>query len=66
MPPFFADPNHARPYFIRLRKLSDYLASQFPNHDWHELSMGMSADFEVAIQEGATIVRIGTAILGPR
>ena len=66
MPPFFVDPNHARPYFIRLRKLGDYLSSQFPNHDWHELSMGMSADFEVAIQEGATIVRIGTAILGPR
>jgi pyridoxal phosphate enzyme (YggS family) len=66
MPPFFSDPNQARPYFIRLRNLRDYLSSQFPTHDWHELSMGMSADYEVAIQEGATIVRIGTAILGPR
>jgi pyridoxal phosphate enzyme (YggS family) len=66
MPPFFADPNQARPFFIRLRKLRDYLASQFPTHNWHELSMGMSADFEIAVQEGATMVRIGTAILGPR
>ena len=66
MPPLFSDPNQARPFFIRLRKLRDYLTSQFPAHDWHELSMGMSADYEVAIQEGATIVRIGTAILGPR
>ena len=66
MPPFFADPIQARPFFIRLRKLRDYLSSQFPTYYWHELSMGMSADFEIAIQEGATIVRIGTAILGPR
>jgi pyridoxal phosphate enzyme (YggS family) len=66
MPPLFPDPNQARPFFIRLRKLRDYLSSQFPTHNWHELSMGMSADFEIAIQEGATIVRIGTAILGPR
>jgi len=66
MPPYFTDPEQARPYFIRLRKLRDYLANKFPDHDWHELSMGMSGDFEVAIQEGATIVRIGTAIVGPR
>jgi pyridoxal phosphate enzyme (YggS family) len=66
MPPLFTDPERARPYFIRLRKLRDYLSVRFPKHDWNELSMGMSADFEVAIQEGATIVRIGTAILGPR
>ena len=66
MPPFFSDPNQARPFFIVLRKLRDYLSTQFPANGWHELSMGMSADFEVAIQEGATIVRIGTAILGPR
>ena len=66
MPPFFTDPNQARPYFIRLRKLRDYLSSQFQAQDWQELSMGMSADYQVAIQEGATIVRIGTAILGPR
>ena len=66
MPPFFSDPQQARPFFIRLRKLRDYLSTQYPAVNWQELSMGMSADFEVAIQEGATIVRIGTAILGPR
>lgn len=66
MPPLFADPEQARPYFIRLRNLRDYFANQFPENDWRELSMGMSADYEVAVQEGATIVRIGTAILGRR
>jgi pyridoxal phosphate enzyme (YggS family) len=66
MPPFFSDPDQARPYFIRLRKLRDYFAAIFPDNNWSELSMGMSADYVVAIQEGATIVRIGTAILGPR
>jgi len=66
MPPFFLNPEQARPYFVRLRKLRDYLAGKFPDNDWHELSMGMSADYEVAVQEGATIVRIGTAILGKR
>lgn len=66
MPPFFSNPEQARPYFVRLRKLRDYLAGKFPDYDWHELSMGMSADYEVAVQEGATIVRIGTAILGKR
>lgn len=66
MPPFFADPEKARLFFIRLRKLRDYLSNQFPENDWHELSMGMSADYEIAVQEGATIVRIGTAILGKR
>lgn len=66
MPPFFSDSNQARPFFVKLRKLLGHLSAQFPENDWRELSMGMSADFEVAIQEGATIVRIGTAILGPR
>jgi hypothetical protein len=66
MPPFFSNPEQARPYFVRLRKLRDYLLTKFPENDWHELSMGMSADYEVAVQEGATIVRIGTAILGKR
>ncbi len=66
MPPFFSNPEQARPYFVRLRKLRDYLSAKFPDHDWNELSMGMSADYEVAIQEGATIVRVGTAILGKR
>ena len=66
MPPFFSNQEQARTYFVRLRKLRDYLSSKFSDNDWHELSMGMSADYEVAIQEGATIVRIGTAILGKR
>lgn len=66
MPPYDPDPEAARPYFQRLRGLREYLREQFPQDDWDELSMGMSIDYEVAIQEGATIVRIGTAILGPR
>ncbi len=66
MPPFFSNPEQARPYFVRLRNLRDYLSAKFPENDWLELSMGMSADYEVAIQEGATIVRVGTAILGKR
>lgn len=66
MPPLFTDPELARPYFIRLRELRDYLQHTFTGADFCELSMGMSGDFEVAIQEGATLVRIGQAILGPR
>ena len=66
MPPFTPDPEQARPYFIRLRKLRDYFAAEFPDNDWSELSMGMSADYEIAIQEGATIIRIGTSIVGSR
>lgn len=66
MPPYFTDAEQARPYFVRLRKLRNFLAARFPQSSWKELSMGMSADFEVAIEEGATIVRIGTAILGER
>ena len=66
IPPPTPDPEGARPYFRRLRRLRDYLARRFPHASWEELSMGMSADFEVAVEEGATFVRIGTAILGPR
>lgn len=66
MAPFFDQPESARPYFSRLRKLKDYLSERFSGHEWGELSMGMSGDYEVAIQEGATMVRIGTAILGER
>lgn len=66
IPPYFEDPEMARPYFQRLRNLQEFLCKRFPDMDWSELSMGMSSDFEVAIQEGATIVRIGTAIMGPR
>jgi pyridoxal phosphate enzyme (YggS family) len=66
MPPFFDNPENARPYFQRLRKLQKFLAQQVPQVDWQELSMGMSGDYEVAVQEGATWVRIGQAILGSR
>ncbi len=66
MPPLFDDPERTRPYFVRLNHLRDYLARQFPRIEWSDLSMGTSTDYVIAIQEGATIVRIGTAILGPR
>jgi len=67
MPPWFEDPEDARPYFIALRKLRDKLSREkLPGIALQELSMGMSGDFEVAIEEGATLVRIGTAIFGPR
>ncbi|GAB4579427.1 MAG: YggS family pyridoxal phosphate-dependent enzyme [Anaerolineales bacterium] len=66
VPPFFDDPEQVRPYFRRLREWRETFARQFPQANWDDLSMGMSGDFEVAIQEGATLVRVGTAILGPR
>ncbi len=66
IPPPVNTPEAARPYFRRLRALRDFLARRFPRASWDELSMGMSADFEVAVEEGATLVRVGTAILGPR
>ncbi len=64
MPPYFDDPETARPYFYRLRELRDSLLASFPK--LNELSMGMSGDFEVAIEEGATIIRVGSAIFGER
>ena len=66
MAPFFDNPELARPYFRRLRELRDFLSSRLPEGSWDNLSMGMSADFQVAVQEGATILRIGTAIMGTR
>lgn len=66
MAPFLPNPEDARPYFQRLRRLQGFLSAHLPQVDWGELSMGMSADFEVAIEEGATWVRVGTAILGER
>jgi len=67
IPPFFEEPDQARPYFAALRELSLALAGEMPGClGQGHLSMGMSHDFEVAIQEGATIVRIGTAIFGER
>lgn len=67
MPPYFTDPEKARPYFVALRKLRDTLMAEQGNRiDLKELSMGMSGDFEVAVEEGATLVRVGTAIFGER
>lgn len=67
LPPFFEDPEQVRPFFRRLRELARTIESRnLPGVSVRELSMGMSHDFEVAIEEGATMVRIGTAIFGPR
>ena len=54
------------PVFRALRQLRDELAARFPQTDWRHLSMGMTDDFEIAIEEGATLVRIGRAIFGER
>lgn len=64
IPPYFEDPEKARPYFRKLRALRD--EAEHTGYRLPELSMGMSNDFEAAIQEGATMVRIGTAIFGER
>jgi hypothetical protein len=65
MPPYFTDPEEARPYFRRLREMRDEAREQLGITLEH-LSMGMSGDFEVAVEEGATMVRVGTAIWGKR
>jgi pyridoxal phosphate enzyme (YggS family) len=64
MAPVVEDPELTRPVFCGLRGLRDRLAEQYPGLPWTHLSMGMTADFEVAIEEGATLVRIGRAIFG--
>ncbi len=67
MPPFFDEPDVARPYFSELKRLFVRVADlNLPGVQMRELSMGMSGDFETAIQEGATLVRVGTAIFGER
>ncbi len=66
MPPLGTDPEESRRFFQRLRLLRDHLASQFPQAQWRELSMGTSMDYTVAVEEGATLVRVGTAIVGAR
>ncbi len=66
MPPLFDDQESARPYFVRLRRLRDHLSQRLPRFALAELSMGTSADYCAAVEEGATFVRIGQAILGPR
>ena len=66
MPPLSLNPEETRPYFVNMRDLRDYLMKIIPGQSWHELSMGTSADYEIAIQEGATFIRVGSAIMGPR
>ena len=66
VPPYAEDLEIVRPYFARLRELRDTMARHYPRLDLHELSMGMTHDFTVAIEEGSTCVRIGTAIFGAR
>jgi len=66
IPPYADDLEQVRPYFRRLRELRDSLAQQYPALEFDELSMGMSHDFSVAIEEGSTLVRIGAAIFGAR
>ncbi len=65
MAPMVADPERVRPIFEKLRLLRDYLQKAVPG-DWAELSMGMTEDYMVAVEEGATLLRIGRAIFGPR
>jgi hypothetical protein len=67
MPPYSENPEESRPYFTVLRELAETIAKgNMPNVSMQELSMGMSGDFEVAVEEGATLVRVGTAIFGDR
>ena len=67
MPPYSENPDDSRPFFTVLRELAETIAKEhIPNVSMRDLSMGMSGDFEVAIEEGATLVRVGTAIFGER
>jgi len=66
MPPLFDDPERNRPYFQQVRELLHYLNAKDPSLNLHELSMGTSYDFAIAIEEGATIVRLGSILLGER
>ena len=64
--PYVENAEEVRPVFAALRELRDGLAARFPALAWRELSMGMTGDFEVAVEEGATLVRVGRAIFGER
>ncbi|MCD4686643.1 MAG: YggS family pyridoxal phosphate-dependent enzyme [Anaerolineae bacterium] len=66
MAPIVAEMEAARPVFVALRELRDALAADFPTATWDDLSMGMTDDYPVAVEEGATLVRVGRAIFGPR
>lgn len=66
MAPYFENPQKARPIFRKLKRFQGFLSERFGDQDLKELSMGMSADYQIAVEEGATILRIGSAIVGPR
>ena len=66
LPPYDPDPERSRPYFRRLRALLGELQGSHARLDLRHLSMGMTEDFEVAIEEGATMVRVGRALFGER
>ena len=66
MPPLSKDPESTRPIYQRMRRLQSFLKTELPNMTWDELSIGTSFDYPVAIEEGATMVRIGTELFGPR
>ena len=66
MPPLGESAEFSRPYFRKLKRLQEFLTSQLRGADLTELSMGTSSDYEIAVEEGATFVRVGTAIVGPR
>ena len=66
MPPLGDTAEFSRPYFQKVRHFQEFLLAQFPQADLSELSMGTSLDYEVAVEEGATFVRVGTAIVGAR
>ena len=67
IPPFNSNPENSRSYYVRLRELRDTCSNlNIPRINLNELSMGMSNDYEVAIEEGATLVRVGTGLFGPR
>lgn len=66
MPPIFQDQEQSRPYFVQMRLLQSFLRTHLPAICWDDLSMGTSVDFSVAVEEGATYVRVGTAIVGER
>lgn len=66
MPPLFEDEELTRPYYQRLRRLQTYLQKALPEMNWKDLSIGTSFDYEVAIEEGATMVRLGTTLFGSR
>lgn len=66
MAPYSAEPEDARPFFRRVKAVQDFLHRELPEWRAGGLSMGMSGDFEVAVEEGATVLRIGSALVGPR